>query len=175
MRPERTPGFTIIELMIVMVIVGVMVSLAAPSMRDLIIRTRLKTAASDLHQSLMQARSEAIKRNGVVQVVPNSGTNWALGWSVKEQAGGAVLSTQDAYQNVNFRTANAAYATVSPLVAITFSGTGRETGSANAGVAVVISAPDYPTIKARCVVIDPSGRAAVRQDRDFDSVTNGCN
>ena len=91
MRTARATGFTIIELMIVIVIVGVMVSLAAPSMRDLIVRTRLKTAASDLHQSLMQARSEAIMRNAVVQVVPNSATNWALGWSVKEQAGGTVL------------------------------------------------------------------------------------
>jgi type IV fimbrial biogenesis protein FimT len=173
MRAARSAGFTIIELMIVVVLVGVMVSLAAPNMRDLVVRTRLKTAASDLHQSLMYARSEAIMRNAVVQVVPNSASNWALGWSVKEQAGGTVLSRQDPYQNVNFRTANSAYVTVS-LSAITFSGTGRETGSAGAGVAVVVSSTDFPQIRARCVVIDPSGRAAVRQDRDSDP-TNGCN
>ena len=35
--------------MIVIVIVGVMVSLAGPNIRDLIVRVRLKTAASDLH------------------------------------------------------------------------------------------------------------------------------
>ena len=174
MKATRIAGFTIIELMIVMVIVGVMVSLAGPSMRDLIIRTRLKSAASDLHQSLMYARSEAIMRNAAVQVVPNNTSDWALGWSVKVQAGGTVLSVQDAYPNVNFRTANSAYTTVSPLAAITFSGTGRESGSAGAGVAVVVSSTAYPQIHARCVVIDPSGRAAVRQDRDFDS-TNGCN
>jgi len=174
MRASRTAGFTIVELMIVVVLVGVMVSLAAPSMSDLIVRMRLKTAASDLHQSLMYARSEAIMRNAAVQVVPNNASNWALGWSVKEQAGGTVLSQQDPYKSVNFRTADAAYTTVSPLAAVTFSGTGRETGSAGAGVAVVVSSTDFPKIHARCVVIDPSGRAAVRQDRDFDP-TNGCN
>jgi type IV fimbrial biogenesis protein FimT len=172
-RRTLSVGFTIIELMIVMVVVGVMVTIAAPSLRDLMVRIRLKTAASDLHQSLMYARSEAISRNAVVQVVPNSAANWALGWSVKEQAGGTVLSKQDPYQSVTFTTANAAYVAAA-LPSVTFSGTGRETGSAGAGVAVIVSSVDFPKIEARCVVVDPSGRAAVRQDHDFNPA-NGCN
>jgi type IV fimbrial biogenesis protein FimT len=174
MRTPRLSGFTIIELMIVLVIAGVMATLAAPSLGDLVVRMRLKTAAADLHSSFVLARSEAIKRNAGVQVVANNSANWALGWSVIEPAGGSVLSRQDPYANVSFRTTNAAYATVTPLANVTFSGTGRETGSAGAGVAVVISSSQYPTIHARCVVLDPSGRAAVRQDRDFDA-SNGCN
>lgn len=174
MRATHSAGFTIIELMIVVAIVGVMVALAAPSLGDLVVRTRLKTAASDLHGSFILARSEAIKRNAVVQVVANNSANWALGWSVVEPAGGTVLSRQDPYPNVDFRTANAAYATVTPLANVTFSGTGRETGSAGAGVAVVINSTQYPNIHARCVALDPSGRAAVRQDRDLDA-SNGCN
>ncbi len=173
MRALRSRGFTIIELMIVMVILGVMVSLAGPSMRDLIIRTRLKSVASDLHTSLMLARSEAIKRNAAMQLIPVDASNWALGWTVRVQASGVVLTTQQAHQNVAVATTNAAYAATA-LATVNFSGTGRESGSAGAGVAFVISSAEYPNIQARCVVLDPSGRAAVRQDRDFNAA-NGCN
>ena len=173
MRSQRTGGFTIIELMLVVVIVGVMVTIAAPNMRDLIVRMRLKTAASDLHASLLLARSEAIKRNAGMQIVPVNASNWSLGWSVRVQASGVVLSQQQSYPNVTFVTTNAAYVAAA-LSSVTFSGTGRETGSAGTGVAFVIQSTQFPLIKARCVVIDPSGRAAVRQDADTNAA-NGCN
>ena len=173
MRTRSVPGFTIIELMIVMVIVGVMVALAGPNIRDLMVRIRVKAAASDLHSSLIMARSEAIKRNAGMQIVPVSAANWALGWTVKVQTSGDVLSQQQSYESVTFTTTNAAY--VAAAVAnVTFSGTGRETGSAGAGIAFVIQSPGNPQIKARCVVLDPSGRPAVRQDAD-NNPANGCN
>ena len=173
MRARSAAGFTIIELMIVLVIVAVMVSLAGPNVRDLIVRIRLKTAASDLHTSLTLARSEAIKRNAGIQVVPVSAANWALGWSVRVQASGDVLSQQQSYPSVTFVSTNAAYAATA-VPSVTFSGTGRETGSAGAGVAFVIQSTEHPQIKARCVVLDPSGRPAVRQDADTNPA-NGCN
>jgi type IV fimbrial biogenesis protein FimT len=173
MQSTRSRGFTIIEVMIVLVMVGVMVGIAAPSMRDLIVRMRLKTAASDLHTDLMMARSEAIKRNAGMQIVPADAANWAAGWSVRVQSSGVVLNTQQAHPAVTLTTTNAAY-TATAVAAVTFSGMGRETGSAGAGVAFVISSADFPKIQARCVVLDPSGRAAVRTDRDANAV-NGCN
>jgi len=173
MRIRSAPGFTIIELMMVMVVVGVMVALAGPNIRDLMIRIRVKAAASDLHSSLILARSEAIKRNAGMQIVPVSAANWALGWTVKVQTSGDVLSQQQSYENVTFTTTNAAYAAAA-VTNVTFSGTGRETGSAGAGIAFVIQSPGNPQIKARCVVLDPSGRPAVRQDAD-NNPANGCN
>jgi len=178
MRTRRSaPGFTIIELMIVMVIVGVMVALAGPNIRDLMIRIRVKAAASDLHSSLILARSEAIKRNNVTQVVPVSAANWAQGWSVQTTIPPSptiiTLSQQQSYENVTFTTTNAAYAAAA-VANVTFSGNGRETGSAGAGIAFVIQSPGNLQIKARCVVLDPSGRPAVRQDADNNPV-NGCN
>jgi type IV fimbrial biogenesis protein FimT len=169
----RTRGFTVIELMMVMAMVGIMVAIAAPNMRDLIVRMRVKTAASDLHSSLIMARSEAIKRNAGMQVVPTDATNWALGWTVRVQASGTVLDSTDAYPNISVATANASY-TPTAVAAVTFSGTGRETGSAGSGVAFVVTSSAYPNITARCVVLSPSGRPAVRQDRDNNSA-NGCN
>jgi len=172
-RTSTAGGFTIIELMIVMAVVGVLVTIAAPNLRDLIVRTRLKTAASDLHASLIVARSEAIKRNAGMQVVPSDATDWARGWQVRVQASGDVLSVQDGYSNVSFTSANAAYVPTA-VAAVTFSGTGRETGSAGVGVAFIITSAASPSTPARCVVLDPSGRPQVKNDRDLN-VANGCN
>lgn len=153
-------GFTLIELLTVIFIVAVMASLAAPNMRDFVIRNRLKTVASDLHFSLTLARSEAIKRNVAVTVDRNGG-DWIQGWSVK--VGADVLSTQDPYREMTISTRNAAYGSKT-VSSVSFSGTGRE-GSSD-GVAFVITSAEYPAIPARCVVIDPSGRPAVRQDKN---------
>ena len=173
MDGRRLRGFTIIELMIVMVIVGVLATIAAPSMRDIVVRTRLKTAASDLHVSLTFARSEAIKRNNTISVIPANAADWSRGWRV-EFAGPPiqVLARQDAYQEIAFATTDAANAAIA-LASLSFAGTGRCAIANCPGVAFVLTAANSPTIRARCVILDPSGRAAVRTDRDGNPA-NGC-
>ncbi len=75
-------GFTLIELLIVMTMVAVMMTLAAPGLRQLLANQRLSAAASDLQTATMQARSTALKNNQrvVVQPTAGSGGNWADGY-----------------------------------------------------------------------------------------------
>ena len=153
-------GFTIIELLIAIAVLGVLVSLGVPSMRNLIITQRVKTAASDLHVSLTFARSEAIKRNATVQVEPVDTSDWSKGWSVK--AAGATLTTQDKYINVAF---------TGPAAAVSYVGTGRMSGAA---VSFFIRSPDATSIPARCVQIEPSGRPSVRIDKDGNYTDGTC-
>ena len=87
-------GFTIIELMVTIAILGIMATLAAPSFRDTILSARVRSSASDLFDSVLLARSEAVKRNAVVEVVP-SASGWAGGWSVKRQSDGLVLQSRE--------------------------------------------------------------------------------
>jgi type IV fimbrial biogenesis protein FimT len=169
LQPRR--GFTMIELMIVVAIVAILATVAMPSMRDIVVRARLKTAAGDLHTSLMFARSEAIKRNGAVTVSPlGGGTDWAVGWEVK--SGTTVLSTQDPYVSVTFATTDASYVAAT-ISSVSFGGTGRATPSAGTSVAFVLTATGS-SLAARCVVLDPSGRPTVRTDQDNDP-SDGCN
>ncbi|OOG36933.1 hypothetical protein B0B52_19125 [Polaromonas sp. A23] len=84
-------GFTMVELMVVIAIVGVLVALAAPSFTELMRRNRLSAAASALQVSLSLARSEAVKRGSDARVTVAANTTagaWTNGWTVFVDATG---------------------------------------------------------------------------------------
>jgi type IV fimbrial biogenesis protein FimT len=87
-------GFTIVELMTVVIIVAVLGAVAMPSLQSVIINQRLASTASDLVSALNTARIEAIKRSETLQVVPVS-NDWNNGW---------LISTKSATTPVTLRT-----------------------------------------------------------------------
>ena len=89
---KRQAGFSIIELMITITIVGVLMGVGIPGVESYIYNSRLTTQINSLATSLMHARSEAIKLNQRVVVCVSSngtqcaagggGTLWNKGWIV---------------------------------------------------------------------------------------------
>ncbi len=75
-------GFTVIELVVAMAITAILVAIAGPSFVDLIAAQRVKTATFDFYAALALARSEAIKRNTVVDIAPRNG-DFADGWDIR--------------------------------------------------------------------------------------------
>lgn len=67
-RRTAAAGFTIIELMIVVAVTAVILTLAVPSMYQLIVRQRVKAINAALVTDLQYARSEAVSRRRSVQV-----------------------------------------------------------------------------------------------------------
>lgn len=85
---QRTRGFTLIELMMAIALLGIIATLAAPSMANFVIRQRVSSQANELMLSLAFARSEAIKRNAQIRLLPvtNSADGWKDGWCIGPSA-----------------------------------------------------------------------------------------
>jgi type IV fimbrial biogenesis protein FimT len=62
-------GFSLIELMVVVVILAILSMLALPSYNRWIANTQVRTAAESLQNGLRQAAGEAVKRNTQVDLV----------------------------------------------------------------------------------------------------------
>jgi len=65
---KRLAGFTLIEMMVVIAILGVLLAIGIPSFQQLIVSNRIASNANEIIADLMMARSEALKRGGDVIV-----------------------------------------------------------------------------------------------------------
>lgn len=138
-------GFTLIEVLMVIVIMGVVLSLAAPSFVTFTASQKVKTASFDLYATMVFARSEALKRRATVTVTPNGG-DWAAGWTVTTPAVLTPLRSQDALSGV----------VVSGATSVAYRLDGRLNGGATLGV-LITPQTAHPSIQNRCVRIDLTG------------------
>lgn len=81
------PGFTLIELMVAVSVVGVLLSLAAPSFSDLVASNRMSSQANEFMGSLQLARSEAVRRSQPV-TLRAADDNYSKGWTVFADSNG---------------------------------------------------------------------------------------
>lgn len=77
-------GFTLVELMIVIAIAGITVGLGYPSMKNLIIKSRVNSYAHTLLSTVQSARQAAIMRNEFITVCASANgidcnTDWSKG------------------------------------------------------------------------------------------------
>jgi type IV fimbrial biogenesis protein FimT len=83
-------GFTLVEMMTVMMIVAVMITIAAPSFMGLMARNTLTSKMNEMVGAIQAARSEAVTRNTTVTMCrrsPGADTcdtsgGWQNGWLV---------------------------------------------------------------------------------------------
>ena len=80
-------GFTLIELMVVIAVLGILLGIGVPSMIQLVAQSRVSSAATDFHLALQSARSMALTQRRKVSVCPADGTSclnaqdWSAGWA----------------------------------------------------------------------------------------------
>lgn len=105
---QHIVGFSLIELMVTVVVVGILSALAVPSMRTIIQNMRITSQANEFMADLNFARSEAVKRAANVTVCKSNnptaaaptclatGTDWGVGRIIFiDSNADGVLSTTD--------------------------------------------------------------------------------
>jgi len=145
-------GFTLIELMVTLTVVIILSALAGPSFNNLIRQLRLSQASSELHAAINFTRSEAIRRNGLVDLVAIQG-DWKNGWIISSAENRQIMTHPRLHRDVNI---NAKF--TDGLQHIAYNGNGRSRGkssTASQSGHIYLSLGDH----ARLITVNFLGRA----------------
>lgn len=142
-------GFTLIEVVVVVALLAIVATIAAPSFRSFIGTMNSKSAAFDLISDLTVARSEAIKRNANITVTPIGG-DWAKGWEVA--AGGVKLRERAALTSSLTVGGDAG-------AGVVFAPNGRLANDITTANQKWSISSSISGVTARCVIISPTGSA----------------
>jgi len=93
-------GFTLIELMVTLVILGILVATGVPGMQTLLGNMSVNSSANRLLNTMAFARGEALSRSTVVMVCRSSDSatcsgTWNDGWIVIDTLANTVLRVED--------------------------------------------------------------------------------
>ena len=97
----RQTGFTLIELLIVVAIAAILLALAAPSFREMLVKRSVQAAAETLASDMRFARSEALKRSTRTVICRSTDGakctavvgSWSEGWIVYVDSTGLAVNT----------------------------------------------------------------------------------
>ena len=154
LQRRSTAGFSLIELLTVLVVAAILASIAAPSLTGMIASQRTKSVATNLHLALTIARSEATKRNANVTMAANAG-GWANGWVIfPTDTPANILQNYAATKNVAISATTTGGAATTTVV-YQSSGRVKETATFVVTVAGQSSA-------SRCTSVGLSGRPYVK-------------
>jgi len=87
----RANGFSLIELMVSIAIIGILLAVGATSFKNYVTNEDVRTIAHQFQSSLLLARSEAVKRSTNTYLTPSS-NGYKEGWIVSTMQGRAYNS-----------------------------------------------------------------------------------
>lgn len=195
MDTKREHGFTLYEVLITMLIVGIVLSIGIPNLSAFTANSRISTTANDLHSSFQVARSEAARAKTNITICasadsqdPTATCNGIFddGWIIFVDTDGDLQRTVgvenvlrrhpaiDPLIDININN-NATYFSFAPT------GLGRGNVLGNPAFQTAILCDDRGNVTAaggrsaaRYLVVTPIGRASVVSDVAIIASKGGC-
>lgn len=146
-RPAHT-GFTLVELMIAVAIVGILLAAAFPSFKAWMQNAKIRATAEGIQNGLQLARTEAVRRNTRVSWVNTNGA-WSVGCVTVVAASGVVAGECPAViQSRSAAELGSSQPTIVTTPAgattLTFNGLGRVVANADATASITQIDVDAP-------------------------------
>lgn len=169
----KSKGFTIIELMVSVAVLGIITAVAMPSLNQFLVNLRIDNEISQIHRLVLSARNSAINMERNVTLCPLSATNTCTNAWAGELSVFIDLDNDDIYEPVN----NEVLLKVKPAIQnndtltyagfsrITFAPTGQLSAALNS---TFIYCPTGFDDLGRSVTLSASGRAYPSSDVDND-------
>jgi prepilin-type N-terminal cleavage/methylation domain-containing protein len=190
MKKKFNRGFTLIELMVVIALVAILATIAAPNLTTFLVNSQRRAVIGDLQSSIAFARSEAIKR-GIPVVLRSNGTgsySMQNGWTTFADPNGTgtpptapspdIVEVKQAYPAADVRFGCGLMLPTDTFEYVRFDGQGRKvqlngtspTGPAGASNLNVQVLRDGAAVSLARITFDWGGRSSVT----LDSNSAGC-
>ncbi len=88
-------GFTLVEMVVVLIILGLIMAISVPSFRNSSARSALKSTTMDLISSINNSRAQAVSLGETATLEASDGSSWSNGWQM-------TMSSHSS-ENQNFR------------------------------------------------------------------------
>ena len=175
-------GFTLLELIIIIAIIGIATAFAAPGLSTMISNNRISSNASDFAAALQLAKAEAVARvNPVIVCKKNTGStgcigdgDWSQGWIVFSDDNGndgldvgdedLLLVHEALHERITFGGNNS---DVDALITFRPSGTSSVT---NTGTLIICNDNLFDS-SSRGIMVTITGRGSVMKASDTDQTS----
>lgn len=154
-------GYTIIEIMVTLAVAAILAMTALPSMKLMILNSKMTSKTNEFIRGFNYARSEAIKRGSTVGILPIDSTAWGKGWKVMGQA-----DTEPAIQAL-FDEDQILIQSPSEEDAIWFNSRGWVPQAQLGSLKFILCSKDYPQLEGRQVTVKSTGNASVVADKQY--------
>lgn len=134
---KSVAGFTLVEMVVVVVVLGILAGLALPSFFQMLRNSEIRTAAESISNGLQRARAEAVTRNGGVIFTLGTGS----GWTITLTDGTTVETRVAAEGSANVAVDAKASDGTTAATAITYNNLGQAVSSATNIARVDVTAP----------------------------------
>lgn len=171
----KNHGFTIVELIISIAVLGIITAIAMPSLNQLLVSMRVDNEISQIHRLVLSARNAAVSMENNVTLCPLNNVNTCANNWGSELSVFIDLDNDNIYEPANNEVLLKTKPAIKNNDTLTYAGFSRITFAPTGQLAAALSStfiycPQGFSNSGRSVLISASGRPSQSSDIDNDNI-----